>query len=146
MPAGLDNELTSERQLQLTLPRADGPLWKTLRTTRVWIDEPTQMFRASYSPKVSALAGRRVTVQGYMMPLESSMKTTHFIISPYTPVCMFHPPAEPNEVIEVRLSKPIGAGYHLVEVTGTLALVNDGEKGLFFLIRDGVGRVVRRVE
>lgn len=94
----------------------------------------------------SQKAGQAVTVRGYMLPLEANDRTAHFLISPYTPVCFFHPPAEPNEVIEVRLTRPIEAGYHLVEVTGVLRLENDGEKGLFFSIPDGRGRIVERVD
>ena len=109
------------------------------------IDERTQLFEASHPASVRARAGRRVTVRGYMLPLEATNRTAHFLISPYTPVCSFHPPAEPNEVIEVRLSRPIEAGYHLVEVTGVLRLSNDGEKGLFFVIPEGSARVIERV-
>lgn len=142
----VDGELASERQMQLNLPRADGPLWRTLRQTRISIDERTQLFRAVHPSSVRAVAGQTVTVRGYMLPLEPSDRTAHFLISPYTPVCFFHPPAEPNEVIEVRLSRPIEAGYHLVEVTGTLELADNGEKGLFFVINGGRGRIAARVE
>jgi uncharacterized protein len=142
----VDGELASERLLQRDLPRADGPLWRTLRQTTVSIDERTQLYRAVHPASVRAVAGQTVTVRGYMLPLESSDRTAHFLISPYTPVCFFHPPAEPNEVIEVRLSRPIEAGYHLVEVTGTLELADNGEKGLFFVINGGRGRITDRVE
>lgn len=141
---GID-ELAAERQAQLNLPRANHPLWDTLRQTRIAIDEGSQLFTASHPAPVRAMAGRRVTVRGYMLPLEATDRTGHFLISPYTPVCFFHPPAEPNEVIEVRLSRPIEAGYHLVEVTGVLRLANDGEKGLFFVIPEASARIVERV-
>jgi uncharacterized protein len=139
-------ELASERALQLTLPTADGPQWAKLRKTKVWVDEPTQLFRASHPAEVRALAGKPFKIQGFMLPLEMAERTTRFLISPYTPVCFYHPPAEPNEVIEVWLKRPIRAGYHLVEVEGVLALTDNGEKGLFFQIHDGAARVVQEVE
>ncbi|WAC59053.1 DUF3299 domain-containing protein [Brevundimonas sp. SL130] len=142
----VDGELASERRTQLDLPRADGPLWRKLRQTRISIDDRTQLYRAAHPASVRAIAGQTVTVRGYMLPLESTDRTAHFLISPYTPVCFFHPPAEPNEIIEVRLSRPIEAGYHLVEVTGTLELADNGEKGLFFVINDGRGRIAERVD
>ena len=74
------------------------------------------------------LAGRRITIQGYIRPLEADDRTTHFLISPYTPVCFFHPPAEPKEVIELRRDRPIPAGYHRVEITGVLTLAENGER------------------
>lgn len=140
-----NSELAAERQAQLSLPTVSDPLWTTLRLTRISIDERTQLFTARHPAAVRRLEGRSVTVRGYMLPLEPTPRTRHFLISPYTPVCFFHPPAEPNEVIEVRLSRPIEAGYHLVEVTGVLRLANDGEKGLFFVIPQGSARVVERI-
>jgi len=142
----VDEELAAERELQMTLPRADHPLWRTLAGTRVWIDEPTQLYRAAHPPEVRRLAGRRVTLRGYMLPLEATTRTRHFLISPYTPVCLFHPPAEPNEVVEVRLSRPIEAGYHLVEVTGRLRLADNGEKGLFFVLDRASARIAQRID
>ena len=145
LPNVVDAELSAERALQRTLPTARHPTWDRLRATRVHIDEATQLYRAIHPPEVRAMSGRRVTVRGYMLPLESAERTTHFLLSPYTPVCFFHPPAEPNEVVEVRTVRPIEAGYHLVEVTGRFALQDDGEKGLFFQIGEGRARVVERV-
>lgn len=142
----VDEELAAERELQMTLPRADHPLWRTLSATRIWIDEPTQLYRAAHPPEVRRLDGRRVTLRGYMLPLEATTRTRHFLISPYTPVCLFHPPAEPNEVVEVRLSRPIEAGYHLVEVTGRLRLADNGEKGLFFVLDRASARIAQRIE
>jgi hypothetical protein len=141
----LAGELAGERQTQLSLPMVRSRTWDTLRTTRIAIDEQSQLYTAAHSTEVRAMAGRRVTLRGYMLPLEMSDRTTHFLISPYTPVCFFHPPAEPNEVVEVRTDRPIEAGYHLVEVTGTLQLANDGEKGLFFVLDQSRAWVVERV-
>lgn len=146
MPDMGDSELAAERQMQLNLPTADHPMWDVLRNTRVWVDEASQLFRAEHPADVRRLAGQRMTIRGYMLPLQADARTTHFLISPYTPVCFFHPPAEPNEVIEVNLSRPIEAGYHLVEVTGTFRLENNGEQGLFFVIDGGSARIVERVD
>ncbi|MBX9614076.1 MAG: DUF3299 domain-containing protein [Caulobacteraceae bacterium] len=148
-PSGDDpvaGELALERAMQLNLPTADGPMWRVLRQTRITIDEESQLFEAAHPPSVREMAGRRITLQGYMLPLESDIRTRHFLISPYTPVCFFHPPAEPNEVIEVTLTRPIPAGYHRVEVTGVLTLANDGEKGLFFQMNGARARIVERVD
>lgn len=142
----LASELAEERAMQLNLPTADGPMWRVLRQTRITIDEQSQLFQAAHSQAVRDMAGRRITLQGYMLPLESDLRTRHFLISPYTPVCFFHPPAEPNEVIEVTLSRPIPAGYHRLEVTGVLTLADNGEKGLFFQINDATARIVERVD
>lgn len=148
-PSGDDplaDELAEERAMQLNLPTADGPMWRILRQTRITIDEQSQLFEAAHPPPVREMAGRRITLQGYMLPLEADQRTRHFLISPYTPVCFFHPPAEPNEVIEVTLTRPIPAGYHRVEVTGVLTLADNGEKGLFFQMNGARARIVERVD
>lgn len=139
-------ELADERAMQLNLPSADGPTWRVLRQTRITIDDQTQLFEAAHPAAVRQIAGRRITLQGYMLPLEADLRTRHFLISPYTPVCFFHPPAEPNEVIEVTLTRPIPAGYHRVEVTGVLTLSDNGEKGLFFQMNGATARIVERVD
>ena len=140
------SEIRSERRAQLDLPMARGPVWDVLRQTRIGLNQQTQFYTAAHPQAVRALAGREITVRGYMLPLDSNDRTAHFLISPYTPVCFFHPPAEPNEIIEVRLKRPIEAGYHLVEVSGRLQLANDGEMGLFFVLNDAAGRIVERVD
>lgn len=80
------------------------------------------------------MAGNRIILRGYMLPLEMLDRSTHFLVSPYTPVCFSHPLAEPNEVVEVRTHRTIEAGHHLVEVTGTLKLADNGEKGLVIVL------------
>ena len=144
-PDPLAQEMAMERQAQLDLPMVRGGLWDTLRTTRISIDEQSQLYRAAHPDPVRRLAGTRIKLRGYMLPLATDERTRHFLISPYTPVCFFHPPAQPNEVVEVRLRRPITAGYHLVEVRGVLRLANDGEKGLFFVLDDARGRIVEKV-
>jgi hypothetical protein len=127
-------EIRQERQVQKDLPQAGDPLWKVLRTTKVSGDAKTGLFIADHSAQVKALAGKTLTLSGFMLPLEQSDTTRHFLISRYTPVCFFCPPGDPNEVVEVRLRRPIQAGYSLVKVTGVFSLANNGEKGLFFRI------------
>lgn len=144
-PDPMAQEMALERQAQLGLPMVRGGHWDTLRTTRISIDERSQLYRAAHTDAVRRLAGTRIKLRGYMLPLAADERTRHFLISPYTPVCFFHPPAQPNEVVEVRLRRAITAGYHLVEVTGVLRLANDGEKGLFFVLEDAKGRIVERV-
>ena len=66
------------------------------------------------------------------MPLDASTHGNHFLLSKYTPVCAFCPPGEPNEVVEVTTARPIAYTPKLVNVTGTFALENNGDNGLFF--------------
>ncbi|MDB5429604.1 MAG: hypothetical protein JWP35_720 [Caulobacter sp.] len=132
-----------ERAAQKALPHATDPLWAVLRTTKISEDVRRGIFTAHNPAAVQALAGKTITISGYMMPLESQPRTTHFLLSKYTPVCFFCPPGEPNEVIEVHTVKPLKAGYDKVTVTGRFALQNDGEKGLFFVLNQATGVAAR---
>jgi uncharacterized protein len=127
-----------ERAAQLRLPKSSAPVWATLRKTRIGEDVRRGLYTASFPPEVQALGGTRVTVSGFMLPMDAGAKSKHFLLSRYTPVCFFCPPGEPNEVVEV-VSKPgVKLTSGQVTLSGRLTLINDGEKGLFFrLDHDG---------
>ena len=88
----------------------------------------------SVTPEVKALAGQTITLNGFVLPLDGSDHTKHFLLTRRTPVCMFCPPGEPNEVTEVVAPHPIVWTDKIVTVTGPLSLINKGEKGIFFKI------------
>lgn len=121
-----------ERAAQKQLPQSRDKFWTTLHTTQIKEDDRRGLFLAVHSPQVKALAGQTLTVSGFMLPLESNMTTSHFLLSKYTPVCFFCPPGQPNEIVEVRTSRPVKAGYDLIKVSGRFALQSNGEQGLFF--------------
>jgi hypothetical protein len=68
--------------------------------------------------------------------MDGSDRTKHFLVSRNTPVCMFCPPGQPNEVVEVLSPKAIEWTDKITTVTGKLSLINDGEKALFFKIEN----------
>lgn len=121
-----------ERAAQARLPQGRTAIWATLRQTKIGMDENRGLFTASHPSSVRALAGKRVSLAGFIMPLDAATKGTHFLLSKYTPVCDFCPPGEPNEVVEIRTAKPIAFVKKLVTVTGTFGLENKGDNGLFF--------------
>lgn len=121
-----------ERQAQARLPQGKSALWATLRTTRIGMNEAKGIFTASHPPAVKALVGKNVTLTGFLMPFDTATRGTHFLLSKYTPVCPFCPPGEPNEVVEVRTTKPVAFAQRMIQVTGTFGLQNNGDNGLFF--------------
>jgi uncharacterized protein len=58
--------------------------------------------------------------------------TRHFLLGINTPVCLFHPPGAPNEVIEVHRLKPVRWTETQVTIEGQFALVRSAEMGVFF--------------
>ncbi len=123
---------TAERRAQQDLPRSDDPVWAVLTTTRINEDAGKGAFSAVFPPAVSALAGKEISISGFMLPLEARSETDHFLLSKYTPVCAFCPPGRPNEVIEVRSTGPVYPDTAQVTVTGRFSLQRDGGAGLFF--------------
>ncbi len=121
-----------ERAAQESLPMAKDAIWDVLYTTKVKFDNATSSYSAVFPEPVKQLAGTVVTISGFMLPLESTEKFTHFLLSKRTPTCYFCPPGDPNEIVEVFATKPIEWSEDLVTYTGTFALTNDKEAGIFF--------------
>jgi len=125
-----------EREQQDQLPQAKDQLWAELARCKVKLDAKTQLYGINVIPEVRALNGQTVKASGFIMPLDGADKTKYFLLAKRTPVCLYCPPGEPNEVIAVRSVKPIDWKDELVTVSGKFTLVNDGEKGIFFEMHD----------
>ena len=77
---------------------------------------------------VPELAGLRVSLPGYIVPVELGEDETmsELFLVPYFGACIHMPPPPPNQIIHVRLPKPVPvtdmwAAYRL---TGTLRISN----------------------
>ena len=89
-PASAQLQEDGARSTQARLPQG-------LRQSKIGVNEARGLFTATHPPAVRALAGRTLTLPGFLMPLDAATKGTHFLLSKYTPVCAFCPPGEPNE-------------------------------------------------
>jgi hypothetical protein len=121
-----------ERAAQARLPQSGDPIWKLLAATKVSEDRRLGTIEASYPQAVRALAGRTVTISGFVLPLETREGTQHFLLSKYTPVCFFCPPGEPNEVVEVRSTSPVYPDRSQITVTGRFVLRTGPNDGTLF--------------
>jgi len=121
-----------ERSAQSKLPQSHAPFWVQIANCKISYNNNTQLFEISLTPDVKALDGKPVQTTGFVLPLDASDKTKHFLLTKRTPVCLFCPPGSGNEVIEVRTEKPVEWTNQMVTVNGTLELINDGEMGIFF--------------
>jgi len=123
-----------ERAAQSALPRARDPLWSEFAKCKIGYDNRSGFFNISVTPGVRAMAGRSITLSGFVLPLDGSDHTKHFLLTRNTPVCLFCPPGQPNEVVEIAAPHTIEWTDRIVKVTGPLTLINNGEKGMFFKI------------
>ena len=113
-----------------------GTPWALLESTKEVTRTNADGFLLSkpvFSARVRALAGKRITVAGYMRPLETSGQQKHFVLLAYPPGCPFHFHAMPNQFIEVVAT----AAFPLNErrptiATGVLQLTGQNESGIFY--------------
>lgn len=116
-----------------------GVSWKTLEAT----GETTRKDKAGYilskplfTPQVKALAGKRIKVAGWMMPIEKGAKQKRFVLLGYPPGCPFHFHAMPNQFIEVFADTPFPTNEtKMLVVSGVLELTGYDESGIFYRLR-----------
>lgn len=121
-----------EREAQNKLPIAKGGIWDTLAKSKVTFHEDSGEYSAVIPEEVKKLSGQTVKVSGFMLPLESSDKFTHFLLSKRTPTCPFCPPGTPVEIVEVYAVKPTEWVDDLVTYEGKFELIDNKELGVFF--------------
>lgn len=90
-----------------------------------------------FTPQVRGLAGKRIKVAGWMLPLDPAAKQKRFVLLAYPPGCPFHFNALPNQFIEVLATTPFPLNETKpFAVTGTLQLTGQDESGIFYRLTD----------
>lgn len=125
-----------ERQTQQDLPHADDPIWAILKKCQVSLDRQAGTYQLVPTPEVQALAGKQVQVKGFVVPLDGTDRTKDFLIGVNTPVCFYHPPGDPNELMEVNAVSPISWTDKPTTIVGTFTLVQNNQIGVFFKLVD----------
>ena len=90
-----------------------------------------------YPATVKSLAGKRVKINGYMLPLGKGASQSHFVLLAYPPDCPFHLNPGPQQFIEVKVSSAVPMNYDVRTIEGTLELAGGDGAGVFYKIRDG---------
>lgn len=121
-----------------------GVSWKLLESTEETTHTDAQGYIVSkpkFPPQVKALAGKRITVAGWMMPLTAWRTQKHFVLLGYPPSCPLHFHAAPNQFNEVYADIPFPTGETRVfTVSGVLEMTGYDERGNFYrLQRAGPG-------
>lgn len=116
-----------------------GVSWKVLEATGEITRKDAAGFivsRPKFTSQVKALAGKRITVAGWMMPLSAGRTQKHFVLLAYPPGCPFHFHAAPNQFIEVYAASPFPTSETRVfTVSGVLELTGYDESGIFYRLR-----------
>ncbi len=118
------------------LPPGTVP-WQVLRQVKL-IDEKkngknTQ--RPEFSAQIRELDKQQVKVYGFVLPLSTTPKQKHFLISPLPTHCPFCVSQGPDSMIEVVARIPVEySQWDPIIVSGRLELVNDSS--LYYRLTD----------
>jgi len=123
---------SDERAAQDALPKSKDPLWTVLAKTKIKVDPNKGVYDATFPDEVKKLDGQTLSISGFILPLESTEKFKHFLLSKRTPTCFFCPPGEPNEIVEIYTDKPVPWDENLVTYEGRFGLTDQREAGIFF--------------
>lgn len=117
-----------------TLDHDDDARWGIFHDAQIIADEAKGEYRAQFSPTMAKMEGAHISISGYMLPIEASTHSAHFVITRRSMGCPFCPPNEPTEAIEVFALKPFDYTHGVVNVEGRLHLIRRSELGLFYRI------------
>ena len=86
-----------------------------------------------------ALAGKEITLPGYMVPFENGMKGSHFILSSLPlNACFFCGVGGPESVVEVFLTDAIPYTDKPIEVKGTLYINTTDPDQMIYVLKNAV--------
>lgn len=111
-----------------------GTSWAVLESTKEIQRQQsgTIYSKPDFSPRVKALNGKRIRVNGYVMPLQNAARQSHFVLLAYPPDCPFHLDPAPTQFLEVRVVKAIAVNSNVRTIEGVLTLAGADESGIFY--------------
>lgn len=110
--------------------RGDVVPWSTLTDIRT--ARENRRIVPVYPAQVQALDGRKLRIQGFMMPLEPGERQRHFLLSSVPLTCAFCLPGGPESMVEVRTRQPVPYSTNAVVVEGTFHVLRADPSGLYY--------------
>jgi hypothetical protein len=110
----------------------NDPAWSLLAVAKVTTEAKAGVYTAAFPAELQRLENKSFTITGFMMPLEATPMTDHFILMRRNSACPFCPPNSPTEAIEIRSKTKFKYTGEEIMVTGVLKLVPSSADGLFF--------------
>lgn len=119
-----------------TLEHEDDLQWVFFHDAKITADNVKGEYRAVFGPTLGKMEGIKFTITGYMLPVEATTNSAHFVLTRRSTGCPFCPPNEPTEAIEIFAQKPIAYTQSPVMIVGRLHLVGRSDGGLFYQLKD----------
>lgn len=119
------------------LPERPGfTSWRLL--AQVELIKQNSKLLPAFAQTITALDGKVVRVQGFMMPLDIGDKQRRFLLMAAPPHCSFCLPAGPDAMIEVRAKTDVRYGFDVVSLSGKLQVLKNDPAGLYYRLLDAV--------
>ncbi len=118
------------------LAQGENKIWETLFGVKYgnWRDT----FQPKYTEKIKLLDGKKISVRGFLIPMEEKPKHSFFLLSAFPmDACFYCGKAGPESVIEVTVKIPIKSSDKPITLLGTLKLNYDDPEHLFYIMDDG---------
>lgn len=109
--------------------------WRALATVKP-AGDPDNPTGYIFRDDVEALAGSRVKIRGYMIPLEAGQRHARFLLSPDPKSCPYCSPDGPVLLMEVVGREPIMHTYSRAVLEGTLEVLKNDPHGLLYRLKD----------
>lgn len=116
--------------------RKDVLSWKLL--SQVELVRRKDRYVPRFSGDVAALDKKEVKLQGFMYPLQTGGKQTHFLLWSMPQTCAFCMPGGPENTVEVKSKQPVKYTFEPVVLTGKLEVLKEDPAGIFYRLTDAV--------
>lgn len=129
LPPGADTSLYKP-----LAERKDVLSWKLL--AQVELIKLKDRYVPQFSGGVAALDQKQVKVQGFMLPLQTGAQQTHFVLSAMPQTCSFCMPGGPEQMVEVKTTKPVKYTFEPVVVSGKLSVLKEDPTGIYYRLTE----------
>ena len=116
--------------------RKDILSWKTL--AQVELVRLKDRYVPQFAQNVASLDQKEVKVQGFMLPLQTGDKQTHFVLAAMPQTCAFCMPGGPENTVEVRSKQAVKYTFEPVVLTGKFEVLKEEPTGIFYRLTDAV--------
>jgi hypothetical protein len=120
----------------------NDPSWAILNGAQTAIDEAHGTMTAQFTDAIRHMDGQQLSIGGFLMPLDSRDRFTHFVLTRRNSTCPFCPPNLPTEAIEVFAAQPLEFEPNEFSVTGRFQVVAQTAEGLFYRLNNATTRIV----
>ncbi len=110
----------------------NDPIWDQFNQAQITPDMKAGEYKASFPSTLSQRQNKSVRVSGFILPLEASSTSSHFMLVRRNTGCPFCPPNAPTEAVEVFSAAPVNYTGQEMAATGRFKLVASSADGLFF--------------